>query len=111
QAMHREGVIRMLQQGSGAIRVKAIPDVGFQARVAIPIRHGNRILGYLWLLDSDSISDRVLQSFAEVAERELRRAMLALYEELKDHRDNAVALLRSLAEGQQVDAARLSQVQ
>jgi hypothetical protein len=37
----------------GALRIPAAPDLGLLPRVCVPARHDGRLLGFLWLIDSE----------------------------------------------------------
>lgn len=61
------------------LRVAAAPELGMEARLCVPIRSGESLLGFLWLLDDGSVDPPVLQAAldagAEAAEA-LRRIHL-----------------------------------
>lgn len=38
---------------AGALRIAAAPELGLLPRVCVPTRHDGRLLGFLWLIDSD----------------------------------------------------------
>ena len=42
-----------IQSVSGWVRVPANPERGMLSRVCVPIRFGDQLLGYLWLIDQD----------------------------------------------------------
>ncbi len=50
------------------LRIAAAPDLGMQARVCVPIRSGETLLGFVWLLDGDQIDDAALALASRAAE-------------------------------------------
>jgi hypothetical protein len=42
-----------VHEARGYVRVRANPDLGMAARVCVPVRFGEVLLGYLWLIDTD----------------------------------------------------------
>ncbi|GAA3471895.1 PucR family transcriptional regulator [Nonomuraea roseola] len=56
---------------TSAVRLPANPELGMGARVCVPIRHGGRCLGYLWLLDPGQSLDDEALALAEEAARDL----------------------------------------
>lgn len=52
----------------GPVRVPAWPDRGVLSRVAVPVRCGGRLFGYLWLIDEEhTLTDGDLQAAADAA--------------------------------------------
>lgn len=58
-----------LRRASGPVHTPAVPEAEMWARWAVPVRHGGRFLGILWVLDPDeSISEADLQPAVDCAE-------------------------------------------
>lgn len=108
QAMRREGIVKQLRQASAPVRVKAIPEVGLRQRVVVPIRRGNRTLGYIWLVDPNGLDDELLERFADVVNRELAPLLFDLLEELEGRPQASAALLRRLVAGEPVEPDALA---
>lgn len=53
EALKNHGVYKEIDSSRGVVRVDAIPEIGFTSRIAIAIRCGRSILGYLWVKDDD----------------------------------------------------------
>jgi sugar diacid utilization regulator len=52
----------------GPVRVPAWPERGLFSRVAVPVRCGGRLFGYLWLIDDEyTLTDEELQMAADAA--------------------------------------------
>jgi sugar diacid utilization regulator len=52
----------------GPVRVPAWPERGMLSRVAVPVRCGGRLFGYLWLIDDDyTLTEAELQMSADAA--------------------------------------------
>jgi sugar diacid utilization regulator len=57
-----------IAKAEGPVRVPAWPAREVLSRVAVPIRCGGRLFGYLWLIDDDySLTDEELQMAADAA--------------------------------------------
>jgi hypothetical protein len=79
----------------GPLRVPGAP--GVLPRVCVPLRHRDRLLGFLWLIDAPAMADTDLARAAEAAD-ELALTVLhdVLAEGVSTHREQA-ALARVLA--------------
>lgn len=94
-----------LRAAVAPVRTPAMPDRGMWARWAIPLRHGERAVGLLWLLDPDGIvTEDDLAAAVTVAEQaadELARA-----DRRSDERTAArdALLLRLLQRAEDADA-------
>lgn len=69
-----------VHEASGPLRVPAAPELGMDARLCIPIRAGETLLGFLWLLDDGEIDDPCTQAAVAAAAEAagvLERARLA----------------------------------
>lgn len=49
--LKKHGVYEAVDSSSGVVRVKAIPEIGFDSRIAVAIRSGRKVIGYLWVKD------------------------------------------------------------
>jgi PucR C-terminal helix-turn-helix domain/GGDEF-like domain len=57
-----------IAKAEGPVRVPAWPARELLSRVAVPVRCGGRLFGYLWLIDDDySLTDEELQMAADAA--------------------------------------------
>ena len=74
---------------TGPVRIPGIH--GMRGRICVPLRHGGVTYGYLWLLDSGTITDERLAAAAPL----VRRAAAALAQEVRS-RQEAGAALRAL---------------
>lgn len=63
---------------TGAVRIPGEPDLGLDARVCIPLRHAEVLLGFLWFVDADGTMPDAEVAVARDAGGELT---LALYRE------------------------------
>lgn len=50
-ALRKHGVYQAINSTRGIVRVPAIPEIGFKSRIAVAIRSGKTVLGYLWVAD------------------------------------------------------------
>lgn len=69
-----------VHEASGPLRVPAAPELGMDARLCIPIRAGETLLGFLWLLDDGQIDEPCTQAAVAAAAEAagvLERARLA----------------------------------
>ncbi|WP_049571861.1 PucR family transcriptional regulator [Nonomuraea sp. SBT364] len=72
-----------IARAHGPVRIPADADLGVLARVCWPLRHGDVAYGYLWLLDSGSLTDAALDRVAPL----VGRAAAALAQEARSRRD------------------------
>lgn len=98
-----------LRQATEPVRTPMLKDSGMWPRWAIPVRHGDRPLGLLWVLDPDGIvtdSDLAqLVELADLAAAELVKAGLSSEDE-QAQRDSLIAeLLRGPNTGAAEDLA------
>ncbi len=49
--LKKHGVYEVIDSSLGVVRVKAIPEIGFDSRIAVAIRSGRKVIGYLWVKD------------------------------------------------------------
>jgi hypothetical protein len=65
----------LLAQGiagaDGPVRTDAEPELGMDERLCVPVRHADRTLGYIWLLDPDDDLDAVDIDRAEQTARRI----------------------------------------
>src|ERR1700733_13817938 len=72
-AVRRALVTQGIANAAGVIRTQAVPEIGMAERVCAPVRNGQRLLGYIWLLDPHKEIDaaalaRVSATVRKVAE-------------------------------------------
>jgi hypothetical protein len=72
-----------IARAHGPVRIPADADLKVLARVCWPLRHGEVTYGYLWLLDSGSLTDEVLLRAAPL----VARAAAALAQEARSRQD------------------------
>ncbi len=53
EALKKHGVYDKVDSSRGIVHVEAIPEIGFTSRIAIAIRCGRNVLGYLWVNDGE----------------------------------------------------------
>ncbi len=94
------------------VRVAAVPELGMDARLCVPIRSSGTLIGFLWLLDDGKIDAAAIEAAvgaageaAELLERVriariglLRRAQPLVLEVLEGERAQSQAALRTLVE-------------
>lgn len=57
-----------IASADGPVRVPAWPERGVLSRVAVPVRCGGRLFGYLWLIDEEhTLTDEELQMAADAS--------------------------------------------
>ena len=59
--LKKHGVYEAVDSSSGVVRVKAIPEIGFDSRIAVAIRSGRKVIGYLWVKDGGPSCRRMKQ--------------------------------------------------
>jgi hypothetical protein len=69
---------------TGAVRTPAEPALGIRTRLCLPVRHGSRLLGYVWLLDEGHIDTTFTGAAAQVAGLVAGLAELLLEREAHD---------------------------
>ncbi|GAA3806166.1 helix-turn-helix domain-containing protein [Sphaerisporangium flaviroseum] len=67
----------------GPVRIPADESLGVLARVCVPLRHREVTYGYLWLLDSGALSDRLLAEVSPLVDR----AAAVLAQEARSRQD------------------------
>ncbi|MEU4577646.1 helix-turn-helix domain-containing protein [Nonomuraea sp. NPDC023979] len=83
-----------IARAHGRVRIPADADLGVLARVCWPLRHGEVVYGYLWLLDSGSLTDAALDRVAPL----VARAAAALAQEARSRRDLGYGLRALLSD-------------
>ncbi|TMR96903.1 PucR family transcriptional regulator [Nonomuraea basaltis] len=78
-----------IARAEGPVRIPGDAELEVLARVCWPLRHGDVVYGYLWLLDSGALSAERLRS----AEPLVARAAAALAQEARSRRDLGHGLL------------------
>ena len=103
-----------VHEAHGYVRVRANPELDMAARVCVPVRFGDVLLGYLWLIDADpALTDEQLghaqraaaaaaavlygNRFLESADREREQALL--FDLLAGGRERARAAAHQLLAG------------
>jgi len=81
-ALRNRGVYRSIDSNEGIARVPPIPELGFTSRACTAIRGRSRVLGYLWIVDTES-------SLSKSAEETVLRAGRRLSLEL-ERRDSSL---------------------
>lgn len=54
EVLRQRGVYESIDASQGVAKVPPIPEIGFTGRSCVAIRAKDRVVGYLWVLDSDS---------------------------------------------------------
>lgn len=112
-----EAVTRwLLDQGvfgaRGYLRLPAKPDLGMLARVCVPVRFHQRLLGFLWLIEGDSPFDdeelEISQQYAEELADELYRLERQGDEERREQAEWLAGLLSPTSSNTAKAAAPLS---
>jgi DNA-binding PucR family transcriptional regulator len=91
-------------EGLGVLRatepVHVPPNRGFDmvARVCVPVRFHDRLLGFLWLIESDGLSDEQL-ALAQRCAGELAHELYGLHQQEREERRREVAGVRRLLSG------------
>jgi len=95
-----------LAQATAPVHTPAIPEAGMWARWCMPVRHEDRLLGYLWVLDPDgSVTPPDLGRLVECANL-AAQAMSRTRRTLEEHRQRRDALLDRLLRGPDEAAVR-----
>jgi hypothetical protein len=95
-----------LAHATTPVRTPAIPEADMWARWCMPVRHEDRLLGYLWVLDPDgnvtpADVDRLVEC-ADLAAQAISRTRRTI----EDHHHRREELLHRLLLGPDEDAAR-----
>lgn len=95
-----------LAHATRPVRTPAIPEADMWARWCMPVRHEDRLLGYLWVLDPDgnltpADVDRLVEC-ADLAAQAISRTRRTL----QDHQHRRDEILDRLLRGPDEDAAR-----
>ena len=96
-------------QATAPLRIPRDPDAGVLGRLCVPVRHVNRLLGFLWLIDDDRRLGPREQSLTEVVAGHVASI---LYEDELNHQlvSGALAQLLSPApELREAAAARIAE--
>ncbi len=51
EVLRKHGVYKLINSSPGVVRVEAIPEIDFNSRIALAVRLGRKVLGYLWVKD------------------------------------------------------------
>ncbi|WP_327583017.1 helix-turn-helix domain-containing protein [Nonomuraea sp. NBC_00507] len=78
-----------IAKAEGPVKIPGDADLKVLARVCWPLRHGDVVYGYLWLLDSGALTGERLRSAAPL----VARAAAALAQEARSRRDLGRGLL------------------
>lgn len=76
-----------------AVPTRRDPELGMEMRICMPVRCGERLLGYLWLLDPEPLGEKQLDTLREAA-RELAGHLASAAEQIGDD-GQLIAALRS----------------
>lgn len=55
--LKQEGILHQLESGTGAVRIRPFEDFGLSQRVAIAVRNGRQIYGYIWVQEINPLSE------------------------------------------------------
>ena len=95
--MRHAGIFLRLQQGAEPVLLPAHPDDGLRARLAIAVKAGEEVLGYLWVVEGqrplDANAKKALQELAPVVAVHLLRVIAAGGAERNRRRDLVSAAL------------------
>ena len=95
-----------LDEAVGPVRTPTMPGADMWARWCVPIRQGDRLLGYLWVLDPDgTIAEADLPALAECAEL-AAEAMATARQVVEDRTRRRDELIDRLLEIRDPEAAR-----
>ncbi|MEU7002724.1 helix-turn-helix domain-containing protein [Nonomuraea sp. NPDC046570] len=72
-----------IARAEGPVRIPADAELGVLARVCVPLRHRGVTYGYLWLLDSGSLTEPLLEQAAPL----IARAASMLAQEARSRQD------------------------
>lgn len=90
-SLWRDGVIPRLLDSETPIRIAAISEVGLSERVATALRSGTRVVGFIWVLETEKpFSDRemaLLMKAARAARTKMAQWQLQRHKEDEAHRD------------------------
>jgi len=77
KALKERGVYESVERSHGVAFVSGIPEIGFSPRVALAIKVGSTVLGYLWV-----ISEKALTAQAEEALLRARQQLIQAFERI-----------------------------
>lgn len=87
----RDGVLPRLLDSETPIRIGPIREVGLSERVAIAVRSGTRVVGFIWVLETEEpVSERemtLLMKAARAARTKMAQWQLQRHKEDEAHRD------------------------
>ncbi|MCK8485624.1 helix-turn-helix domain-containing protein [Paenibacillus sp. MBLB2552] len=90
-SLWRDGVIPRLLESETPIRIAPIQEVGLNGRVATAIRSGSRVVGFIWVLETEKpFSEREMALFAQAAQAartKMAQWQLQRHKEEEAHRD------------------------
>lgn len=90
-SLWRDGILPRLLESETPIRIAAISEVGLSERVATAIRSGTRVVGFIWVLETEQpFSDRemaLLMKAARAARTKMAQWQLQRHKEDEAHRD------------------------
>jgi PucR C-terminal helix-turn-helix domain/GGDEF-like domain len=93
------GVLR----AAAPVHVPPNPAFDMVARVCVPVRFHDRLLGFLWLIESDGLGDEQL-ALAERCADELAHELYGLHQQEREERGREVASVRRVLAGDCADA-------
>ena len=95
-----------LADAVGPVRTPTLPDADMWARWCVPVRHGDRLLGFLWVLDPDgTVAEADLPALVECAEL-AGEAMVNAQHAVEDRTRRRDELVDRLLETRDPEAAR-----
>jgi sugar diacid utilization regulator len=89
-------------QATGPMRIPGDRDAGVLGRLCVPVRHVNRLLGFLWLIDDDR---RLGPSEVSLTEAVAGHVAMMLYEEELNRRLASSSLAQLLSPSAELRAA------
>ena len=57
ERLKTDGIIEKLVQSDKPLRIEAMLDINFYQRIVISLRHEEKMLGYLWIYETDELLD------------------------------------------------------
>ena len=95
-----------LAEAVGPVRTPTMPDADMWARWCVPVRQGDRLLGFLWVLDPDgTVAEADLPALVECAEL-AAEAMVEPQQAVEDRTRRRDDLVDRLLEIRDPEAAR-----
>ncbi|HVV20055.1 MAG TPA: helix-turn-helix domain-containing protein [Pseudonocardiaceae bacterium] len=83
-----------ITQATGPLRIPGDADAGVLGRLCVPVRHGTRLLGFLWLIDDDR---RLGPREVSLTETVAGYVAMVLYEDELDRRLASTSLAQLLS--------------